>query len=410
MWRRWAAALLVAGTVAGSAIVVMTPFSDGGGVSCDRNATSTATLATQLTAATAGQTICLASATYTFPTSSVTKSSPGVTIREQSGATATLNDMSLRVGQSAAWITFDGLTMDDMEICEPTNHITVKNSLFDASAVTIRQGGGAGTCGASGSLINAAILFDNDVFQNFVPTGGLEGRVHLPGPDAPGPSGVTIQNSLFTGGTGDGVASGANGVQILNNEFANLIDCGCGPHTDAIQIWGATNNVVRGNYLHNDTTGIMNYDGDNNGNVVSHNILTGVTGDGGFAVIQLGGGTNEQVIHNTIVGSGKAINFGSKSGQQATGVIVRDNITPGGVVSSGAGAAASYAQNNYNLCGVSAADCAGANSITSSSATFVGGATPVTIAGHALTGGSLGKGNASDATDRGADVTQVGRG
>jgi hypothetical protein len=40
-------------------------------------------------------------------------------------------------------------------------------------------------------------------------------------------------------------------------------------------------------------------------------------------------------------------------------------------------------------------------------ATYVGGTSPTTIAGFALTSGSIGKGAATDGTDMGADVSKI---
>jgi hypothetical protein len=50
----------------------------------------------------------------------------------------------------------------------------------------------------------------------------------------------------------------------------------------------------------------------------------------------------------------------------------------------------------------------GSNDIPNASPTYVGGATPTTIAGFALDTGSNGENAASDSEDMGADTTKVG--
>ena len=69
---------------------------------------------------------------------------------------------------------------------------------------------------------------------------------------------MTIQNSLLAGGDSDGVQSGV-GVNIINNEFRDILEDGPN-HTDSIQLLGARGSVIRGNWLHNNTSGIVAYD------------------------------------------------------------------------------------------------------------------------------------------------------
>lgn len=380
------------------------PGTAAAATTCDRTAT-TSTFASQLSAATAGQTVCLAAGTYAMPAASKSN----VTVAPQAGAAVKFSSLLLNSNKVVSGVTFDGANgagglMDfaDVELCAPSRDVTWRNARWSGSSVTIRTKSGAGSCGGTAEIVNANIMFDHDQFLNYHPSGGLEGRIHLPGATSASDSGITIQNSLFKGGDGDGIQSAATGLKILNNEFADLLFAG-GPHTDAIQIWGAKNTLVQGNYLHNDSTGIMNYDGGNSGNVIADNVLIGVDGDAGFAVIQLGGGTNETVIHNTIVGAGKKINFGSKAGQQARNVTVRDNVVPGGVVSSGSGSAATYLVNDYNLCAATSG-CAGSHAQVGTPV-FTGGANPTSYNGFALASGSPGKGNSSDGVDRGIRVS-----
>ena len=86
------------------------------------------------------------------------------------------------------------------------------------------------------------------------------------------PVGVTVQNSLFNGGgNSDGIQVGGYGVRILHNEFTGIhqID---DTHTDAIQLYGQSHTVVRGNYIHNAASGIMAPDGTNH-EIIENNVI-----------------------------------------------------------------------------------------------------------------------------------------
>lgn len=353
-------------------------------------------LSTACTAANGGDTVLIKAGTYTTTWAGCTSAkTPQVTFRAASGELVTLGDIELSPVGTGGYFSLDGVTLNNFDSDTGNSNgspswknITIKNSTFTGVAY-LRF------CGSQ----QTNVVFDHNLHDNIDP-GLFEGRIHLPGAGPTGDCGAVIENSILSNGISDGIQTGVDGLEIRNNLFENLIDCGCGPHTDPIQLFGVSDTIVSGNWIHNATTGIMNYDGGNADNVVENNVLNGVAGDAGFAVINLGGGTRESVIHNTILGSGKAINFGSKAGQQATNVVVRDNITPGGVQSSGSGSAATYTQNDYNLC-TTTTDCAGAHRVTGS-ATFTGGATPSTMAGFVLTGASLGLNAASDGLDMGA--------
>jgi len=58
------------------------------------------------------------------------------------------------------------------------------------------------------------------------------------------------------------VSAAGAGVNILYNEFCNIREGSCSDcHTDAIQLLGAADSVIRGNYIHDVSTGIVAYDG-----------------------------------------------------------------------------------------------------------------------------------------------------
>jgi hypothetical protein len=109
-------------------------------------------------------------------------------------------------------ITIDVLVLDEVELADArTRNITVRNSRITGQT-TFR----------TGQLADANVLFDANVHRDWDKCSSCaEGRVWLP--ESTGrPSGVTIQNSEFSGGLSDGVQSGSNGTRIIRNEFHRL--------------------------------------------------------------------------------------------------------------------------------------------------------------------------------------------
>jgi hypothetical protein len=395
-----AAAVVLATTVALTLLLA----SDGGGAACNLNAT-TATFDGQLAAATPGQTVCLASGDYgSFgDASGITKSSPGVTIREQSGATARLV-LQFRSTPTAQWLVLDGLTIDGGDISAPANNITIRNSAF-TSALVINPGAGPGNnnvCSRCPTMNNQDVLFEGNTFNDIDPGDGPEGRVTIINGGSSKQTGYTFRGNTFDDGTSDGMqlVTGSAGVLIEDNVFSNIVDCreetGCadGPHTDSVQLLDWGNAIFRDNYFDNNPHGIVAYDGLRTGMVFDGNVFDQASTDW----LTLGGSNSPTITHNTFR-EGR-LNLTSKAGQATTDAVVRDNIIPGGITTSnGVGGDATLSVSDYNLC---ASGCAGANSITGS-ATYVGGSDPANRAGFALTAGSLGKHAARDGTDMGAN-------
>ena len=123
-------------------------------------------------------------------------------------------------------------------------------------------------------MAGADILFDRDVFSGInVCSTCHEGRLTIYSRrEGNRPVGVTVQNSLFKGGgNSDGIQVGSYGVRILHNEFTGIhqID---NTHTDAVQLYGQSHTVVRGNYIHNAASGIMAPDGTNH-EIIENNVI-----------------------------------------------------------------------------------------------------------------------------------------
>jgi Concanavalin A-like lectin/glucanases superfamily/Right handed beta helix region len=349
-----------------------------------------ANLSSVFGSAQAGDTVLLASGSYgTFQGGM----KPGmVTLAPEPGATPTMGVNFM----PAANITLDGIAITGLTIGNASSHdLTVRNSSFNQAQANIR----------TGDLSNANILFDHNTHVGFVKCSSCgEGRVFLPGKTGQ-PSGVTIQNSYFAGGNSDGIQNGGRGVQILNNEFTGIhqIDGADGVHADAIQLYGSSSTVIRGNYMHDVADGIMAPDGTDHEVIQDNVMLT----DGYPFAITMESDNGSIVQHNTLPDGSCDYNdhcgilrLGSKSGQPGgTGTVIKDNILSDISVPEGS---QSNAEENYNLItsgssGKGAQDQRGAPR-------FVGGTGP---GSYILAAGSLGKGTASDGADRGARLTPV---
>lgn len=407
--------VLVTGGVASSAIVVVLAATIGGGPAppgtanlwievgagaCTRQAApvdyaSSASpdarcgaLATACTAANGGDTVLIKAGSYTTTWAGCTSAkAPQVSFAAAIGEHVTLGQISLSPAGTGGYFSLDGVTAQSFDTDSgnsngsPTwKNITIKNSTFTGSAY-FRQ------CGGN----NTGITFDHNLHANIDPS-TFEGRIHFPGSTA-GNCDVTIKNSIFSGGTADGIQSGAKGVVVTGNLFDTLQDCGCGPHTDSIQVFGGT--TITNNFFTRSTDTIVQFDGGGgNPNTITGNVMDDVTGNPWC--VTLGGDTNSLIEHNSC--PGLEINMTSKGGSNSLGATIRNNIASTiDLVDSDSTAVPAF--SDYQLCSLSG--CAGAHSIRAS-ATFTGGSNPTTFGGYALTALSAGKGVASDGTDIGA--------
>ncbi|MCP3140514.1 discoidin domain-containing protein [Pyxidicoccus xibeiensis] len=342
---------------------------------CDRTATTAATLASQWSAATAGQTICLATGSYgTFAAGS---KSGVVTVKPQSGATATL---ALRFN-GANNVRIEGLTITSAALLGSTRNVTITGSRFTGAATI-------------DGVVNANILFDGNTHLNlYAPPGSTPARIHLPYSSATH-SGVTIQNSRFEGGDADGIQTGV-GVNILNNLFKDIQESGPN-HTDSVQLLGAPGSVVRGNYFLNCVTGIVAYDGVERA-LIEDNVLDL---RGRPWAIELYSDNGSIIRHNTLMHGTCAWNLPcgiiditrKTADAPGQGTVIVDNVATEISVSNGS----TVAERHHNLLrrGAQSGELTGAP-------VFVGGAQPTDRAGFRLATGSPGKGAASDGTDIG---------
>jgi hypothetical protein len=306
-----------------------------------------------------------------------------VTLRPAPGASPR---MSLRLS-GARNLRFSHLTIDGAEIRGASRNITIDHSRFTDVALVDTTSG----------MVRAHIVFDRDRFLGInVCDTCYEGRLTVHGNDSQRrPVGVTVKRSLFGhGGEADGMQIGAYGVRVLNNEFADIRTVSA-VHTDALQLYGQSHTVIRGNWFHNVTNGVVGFDGTNHevieDNVIDTDVAVTLVSDDGSVV-----------RHNTMTGNmrlGYKPEYPNGRGTVITNNVFRsfDDGDPGN----------RWAEESHNL--VSTGPSRGAGDIRARPR-FVGGASPRTLRGFALARGSRGFKSASDGSNRGAAIGRVGPG
>jgi Right handed beta helix region len=369
-----------------AATLVATPPADA----AERTATPE-TLQSVFQSAQGGDTILLASGDYGTFRGGV---KPGlVTLTPQPGA-------AVRMAVSfnpASNITIDGVTISDAYLTGGSRSITIRNSDVPGQVwLDTRE------------LQDADITLANDVFHDWDKgAGDGEGRVFLTGGSQP--SGVTIRDSEFYGGLSDGIQNGSYGTKIIGNEFHDIIPGSPeGVHADAIQLYGSSHTVIRGNYMHDqpEVPFIMAADGADH-ELIEDNVVEGSSH--GYPYITLFSDDSSIVRHNTFADGSCAFNLpcgilrlGAKdSDDPGQGTVVADNILSE-ISTEGS---TTLAERSHNLM---AHDSANGPAELRGNPTYVGGSTPDSYAGYRLAAPSLGTGNASDGTDRGARITETG--
>jgi hypothetical protein len=341
----------------------------GAATACSLIATP-ATFGAEVAAAPPGQTVCLTSGDY----GTWSGTHKAITVAAAPGAAPR---MQFDFDTGAAGFTLDGMSGMSGTIANGARNITIRNSAFD-DTTEIRN------------VENGNIVFDHDSFDNIGCDSGCMPRIWLPGQTRQ-PSGVTVQYSQFRGGSSDGIQAGT-ALSIIGNEFANIVHGGCGScHTDNIQLYSgqAGNDVgtlIKGNYIHDGETGIVQFDG-GGGNDVEDNVIAHMSLFG----MDFGGDSGTKVIHNTEYAiGGNGLDLTSKAGQSSSGEIVRDNILKNIALSdSDSTAHPAVNTNNMLLSGAGGGNFRG-------SPLFAGGAAPTSYAGFLLRAGSPGIGRATD--------------
>lgn len=364
-----------------------------------------ATFEIAFAAAQAGDTLLLASGNYGHFEGAM--KSGEVTIKAQNGSTPVMAFSF----NPASNITLDGLKITDGYVSgSRTKNITVRNSDFNRARFLAR--------GGEGDLVNANVLLENNRHTNVdVCSGCYAGRVQI-AERTEEPTGITIRNSLFSGGNADGIQNGGNGTVIEGNTFRDLRqpDDGSIAHTGSIQLYGSKNTKIRRNFFYNVSVAVGAYDR------VDHEVIEDnvVVLDGQNAwVSEYLSDVNSIIRHNTFaafnssgsttcaynVPCGTFHTGHKKSDPPSQGTIFTDNILAriDGDQPDFAGGV-----ENFNL--FTSTKGWGVHDVLDQPV-YVGGDRPTTYEGFELAAGSPGKGTASDGTDRGARIRgEVGAG
>jgi parallel beta helix pectate lyase-like protein len=347
----------------------------------------------QVSAASPGQTVCLASGDYGVWRGTA----KAITIRPEDGATPL---MVIQFGPGASGFTIDGGRTSFTQTwgiqIKDGNSPDVRTGAHD---ITIENTDIAAGLGVD-QLANANIVFNHDVWHDLNGFGWPAG-VHLDWTSST-PSGVTVENSLFRDMSADGIQTGSP-MNIVGNEFSDVKPTAAGGneslHTDAVQLYGGTGVRIQGNFVHGGCEqGITAFDG-TSGNTVEDNVIVGCTAHS----LVMSGDKNpgSLVDHNTVIGTATAvINCSSKTGEGPSTTMITNNIASGGLELNDRSGPCQPAQNTNNLLGSG-----GHSPNFSGTPTFVGGANPTTYAGYQLAPGSRGKGAATDGLDVGARIT-----
>lgn len=358
---------------------------------CDQTLSPGANLASAVSSAPVGSTVCLSSGNYgSVNLFGITGRTGFVTLQSASGVGASI---SPQTGNSR-YIRFQSLT-----ITGALQNSCSRNIQYVGNTVT-----GQITL-TNSACPDLATLFDGNKFGSINVGGGYEGRLSL----IYG-SGITLQNNTFgPGGASDGIFMGGNVSNVMigpGNVFTGILEANCGTvHCDAIQGYGAgTGITIQGNYFEKGDTFIMMPDG-SSGVAVKNNVFNG-NGVSYIDKIQFGSANSPIFQHNTL--TNVRASFDSKTGETASSsALVENNIMAAGSsfkTTGGSGCAScTFRYDMFDSSG---------NAIGSSnligSPTFVGGSGPTAWAGFKLTSTSLGRLAASDGTDLGASTFGAG--
>lgn len=356
---------------------------------CTQTVSPGAKLATVVSAAAPGSVICLSAGKYgSLDLVGVNKSSD-VVLQSATDRSASLGiDLS-----STSHVVFQNLTIEWLTVnAGPNKNITARNNTFVGQAVI-----NVGNNGDANIVIDGNSFDAIDVCENC-----YEGRLEvIANPPSDNTSGVTISHNHFGGpGESDGIQIGTKGVIVgPGNVFDGIVQANYGRHVDSIQLYGATFTTITGNLFINDNVCIMAPDGGDT-ETITNNVFVG--GDYRPA-LQFGSHVNDSFIHNTVFNISVNFNKKTENTEKSQNAVVRNNL----MVNADFNTADSNRLESCVNCSFdhnafsAAGDQSGTN-VTIGMPTFVGGSTPATWAGFALTPTSVGHGAATDGSDLGA--------
>lgn len=364
---------------------------------CDQTLSPGANLATAITNAAAGSTICLNAGTYALASLSGISKTSNVTVQSVSGRTASVSF----VIKNSNHLKFQNLTISRLDMRNGSvfnSDISVLNNTFTGQMLV----DGSGSAGVDVNIVVDSNTFDGINICLGCPTGRLQLWAI---------TGVKITNNHFGGGgTADGILWGGYGGTVgPGNVFEGILQSNAGStgaHIDTIQLNGGPvdsfggrvdHGSIIGNYFINNTVHIGAYDG--GASITIANNFFGSSDS--FQPIQLGAVQGLSFLNNSIVGRWN-IAQGAKAGMpRNVNATYQNNIFVGAKIFD-AGTqpgCASGCVYDHNL--FSSLDLArGTNNLIGMPA-FFGGANPATWAGYQLTSTSLGSKAATDGKDMG---------
>ena len=383
------------------AIVLVCGASQAAIAACDQTLSPGANLASAVSSAPNGSTICLNSGDYgTVNFTNISRT--GLVTLQSTVATGAL--MSPKVSNSD-FIRLQGMTLRNMSISNCSTNIQVVGNTWaqNTSGIVVMDHG------YNCSTANKQILIDGNTFVNTRPA-WAEGKVGLVSVN-----GVTLTNNLFQGQSigngGDGIQTGGDLANINigpGNIFRDIRQRPCDnspgvPHCDSIQFVGnCPTCTISGNWFDNVDVVLQHHDA-NVPVVFTNNLVTNAAQMWVYSTP--GSADNSRIEHNTFYNLGAAMWGTTGSGvSDTTGLVGRNNILIGSTARPSTCSAANCTFT-HNLC-QSASQCG----FTSSSATvgtpiFVGG-TPSSIttwAGWQLSSSSVGYKAGSDGKDLGTN-------
>jgi hypothetical protein len=360
--------------------------------SCTLTLNPGADVASAVSGAASGSTICLNNGNYGDVALNNIDKTDYVTIRSTNPRGAVLG--YTEIGNSNH-IRIQDSVIGGSIINSCSQHIQIMNNKF-TDGVAMRNDG----CSPSSNL---DITLDGNTFDN-LGIATWEGRLSIA--FTPYPSGITIKNNIFgDGGCSDGIQliADTGGVQIgPGNIFRDLVQGSCGPHVDAIQAYGAGPGIrIEGNYFVGNTVDIGIYDGGDDFTV--RNNIFDTPDDVDYSALQLGSIDTMLLEHNTFKDT--LISSGSKpENSKNTNWIVQNNIFDGSELHKGADpvGCGTNCIMRYNLKSRGGStDPVGSNSIDGDAA-YVGVGSDSNWDGWRLASTSPGKNAGSDGLDMGS--------
>lgn len=224
---------------------------------CDRNATSASTLNTQVSQATAGETICLASGDY----GTWAGTNKAVTVKADTGAVAT---MTVSLDGNDDGFTLDGLSEMGGDIRAGAKNFTIRNSAFTSP---LRLQGAPG----------ANILIEGNNFDWNALDSAANAKLFIWSATYGQASGATIRGNSFRNGELDGIHIGnAAAADIIGNTFMNICYLG-GNHSDMLQTEGMVGGRIAQNLFKAGADcgaqGLTSYDSGTVGVVIEDNVI-----------------------------------------------------------------------------------------------------------------------------------------